>query len=94
MVKTKNKQKQNKTKKKPTNKLRGNRKSESTKEFRGMIVNMMQNSGNKMEAPINRIKEHIEKIQRMFNKDLEEKKNRQSAVNHTITKKKHVRENP
>ena len=37
-----------------------------------MIVNMMQNSGNKMEAPINRIKEHIEKIQRMFNKDLEE----------------------
>ena len=67
-----NKQQKKTNQKKPTNKLRGNKKSESTKEFRGMIVNMMQNSGNKMEAPINRIKEHIEKIQRMFNKDLEE----------------------
>ena len=53
----------------------------------------MQNPGNKMKAPINRMKEQIEKIQKMFNKDLEEIKNRQSAVKKTITKKKtHYRE--
>ena len=40
------------------------------KEFRVMIVNMIQNLGNRMEA-------RIEKIQEMFNKDLEELKNRQ-----------------
>jgi len=58
-----------------------------------MIVNVMQNPGNKMKAPINRMKEQIEKIQKMFNKDLEEIKNRQSAVKKTITKKKtHYRE--
>ena len=41
-----------------------------------------------MEAQINRIEAWIEKIQEMFNKDLEEIKNRQSAMNNTITKKK------
>ena len=40
------------------------------KEFRVMIVNMIQNLGNRMEA-------RIEKIQEMFNKDLEELKNKQ-----------------
>ena len=40
------------------------------KEFRVMIVKMIQNLGNRMEA-------RIEKIQEMFNKDLEELKNKQ-----------------
>ena len=40
------------------------------KEFRVMIVKVIQNLGNRMEA-------RIEKIQEMFNKDLEELKNKQ-----------------
>ena len=40
------------------------------KEFRVMIVKMIQNLGNRMEA-------WIEKIQEKFNKDLEELKNKQ-----------------
>ena len=40
------------------------------KEFRVMIVKMIQNLGNSMEA-------WIEKIQEMFNKDLEELKKKQ-----------------
>ena len=40
------------------------------KEFRIMIVKMMQNLGNRMEA-------RIEKIQEMFTKDLEELKKKQ-----------------
>ena len=40
------------------------------KEFRIMIVKMIKNLGNRMEA-------RIEKIQEMFNKDLEELKNKQ-----------------
>ena len=45
--------------------------SRPEKEFRVMIVKMIQNLGNRMEA-------RIEKIQEMFNKDLEELKNKQS----------------
>ena len=44
------------------------------KEFRIMIVKMIQNLGNRMEA-------QIEKIQEMFNKDLEELKNKQTEMN-------------
>ena len=40
------------------------------KEFRVMIVKMIQNYGNRMEA-------QTEKIQEMFNKELEELKNKQ-----------------
>ena len=40
------------------------------KEFSVMIVKMIQNLGNRMEA-------QIEKIQEMFKKDLEELKNKQ-----------------
>ena len=43
------------------------------KEFRVMIVKMIQNLGNKMEA-------QIEKIQEMFNKHLEELKNKQRGT--------------
>ena len=44
----------------------------SEKEFRIMIVQMIQNLENKMELQINRLKTRIEKMQQMFNKDLEE----------------------
>ena len=40
------------------------------REFKVMIVKMIQNLGNRMEA-------QIEKIQEIFNKDLEELKNKQ-----------------
>ena len=42
------------------------------KEFRIMIVEMIQNLENKMELQINRLETSIEKMQEMFNKDLEE----------------------
>ena len=43
------------------------------KEFRVMIVKMIQNLGNRME-----------KIQETFNKDLEEIKSKQTMMNNTI----------
>ena len=42
------------------------------KEFRIMIVKMIQNLENKMELQINRLETRIEKMHEMFNKDLEE----------------------
>ena len=42
------------------------------KEFRIMIVKMMQNLENKMKLQINSLELRIEKMQEMFNKDLEE----------------------
>ena len=44
------------------------------KEFQIMIVNMIQNLENKMELQINTLEMRIEKMQEMFNKDLEERK--------------------
>ena len=54
------------------------------KEFRIMIVKMIQNPENKMELHINRLETRIEKIQEMFNKDLEEIKKSQSIINNAI----------
>ena len=42
------------------------------KEFQIMIVKMIQNLENKMESRINSLETRIEKMQEMFNKDLEE----------------------
>ena len=42
------------------------------KEFRIMIIKMIQNLENKMELQINSLETKIEKMQVMFNKDLEE----------------------
>ena len=42
------------------------------KEFRLMIGRMIQYLENKMELQINRLETRIEKMQEMFNKDLEE----------------------
>ena len=47
------------------------------KEFRIMIVKMIQNRGNRME-----------KIQETFNKDLEELKSKQTVRNYTINENK------
>ena len=55
------------------------------KEFRIMIGKMMQNLENKMELKIKRLKARIEKMQEMFNKDLEEIKKCQSIMNNAIT---------
>ena len=55
------------------------------KEFRIMIVKMIQNLENKMELQINRLETRIEKMQEMFNKDLEEIKNRQSIMSNATT---------
>ena len=46
-----------------------------------MIVNMIQNLENKMELQINSLEAWIEKMQEMFNKDLEEIKKSQSIMN-------------
>ena len=50
----------------------------SEKEFR-MIVKMIQNLESKMELQINRLETRIEKMQEMFNKDLEENFKSQST---------------
>ena len=42
------------------------------KEFQIMIVKMTQNLENKMESQINSLETRIEKMQEMFNEDLEE----------------------
>ena len=47
------------------------------KEFRVMIVKMIQNFGNRME-----------KIKETFNKDLEELKSKQTMMNNTINETK------
>ena len=49
-----------------------------------MIVKMTQNLENKMELQINSLETRIEKMQEMFNKDLEEVKKNQSIMNNEI----------
>ena len=49
------------------------------KEFRIIIVKMIQGLGKRREAK-------IEKMEEMFNKDLEELKNKQTEMNNTILK--------
>ena len=55
------------------------------KEFRIMIVKIIQNLENKMELQINSLETRIEKMQEMFNKDLEEIKKSQLIMNNAIT---------
>ena len=54
------------------------------KEFRIMIVKMIQNLENKMELQINSLETRIEKMQEKFNEDLEEIKKSQSIMNNAI----------
>ena len=60
------------------------------KEFRIMIGRMTQNLEDKMELQINRLETRIEKIQEMFNKDLEEIKKSQSMMNNAINEIKNT----
>ena len=55
------------------------------KQFRIMIVKLIQNLENKMELQINRLETRIEKMQEKFNKDLEEIKMTQSIMDNAIT---------
>ena len=59
--------------------------SPTEKEFRILIVKMMQNFENKIEIQVNSLETRIEKMQEMFNKDLEEIKKSQSIMNNAIT---------
>ena len=54
------------------------------KEFRIMIVKMIQKIGNKMELQINSLETRIENIQEKFNKDLEKIKKSQYIINNAI----------
>ena len=58
------------------------------KEFRIMIVKIIQNLENKMELQINSLETRIEKVREMFNKDLEEIFKSQSIMNNAITEVK------
>ena len=51
------------------------------KECRIMIIKRIQNLENKMELQINSLETRIEKMQEMFNKDLEEIKKKESIKN-------------
>ena len=62
------------------------------KEFRIMIIKMIQNLENKMELQINSLETKIEKIQEMFNKDLEEIKRSQLKMNNAINEIKNTLE--
>ena len=55
------------------------------KEFRVMIAKMIHNLRNRMQAS-------TEKIKEIFNKDLEELKNKQTQMNNTITEMKNTLE--
>ena len=55
------------------------------KGFRTMIVKMIQNLENQTGLQINRLEKRIEKMQEIFNKDLEEIKKSQSIMNNAIT---------
>ena len=57
-----------------------------------MIVKMIQNLEHKTELQINSLETRIEKMQEMFNKDLEETKKSQSIMNNAITEIKNTLE--
>ena len=58
------------------------------KEIRIMIVKRIQNLENKIELQTHRLETRIEKMQEMFNKDLEEIKRSQSIMNNAIMRSK------
>ena len=49
-----------------------------------MIVKMIQNLENKLELQINSLETRMEKMQEMFNKDLEEIKKSQYIMNNAL----------
>ena len=75
----------NQTKEEETGNLPG-------KEFRIMIIKMIQYIENKMELQINSLETKIEKMQEMFNEDLEEIKKSQLKMNNAINEIKNTLE--
>ena len=57
-----------------------------------MIIKMIQNLENKTELQINSLETKIEKMQEMFNKDLEEMKKSQLKMNNAINEIKNTLE--
>ena len=53
-----------------------------------MIVKMIQNLENKMELQVNNLETRIEKMQEMFNKDLEEIEKSQLIMNNAKLRSK------
>ena len=74
------------------NQTRGGDRSLPEKEFRIIIVKMIQNLENKMELQINSLETRIEKVQEMFNKDIEEIKKSQYIMNNAINEIKNTLE--
>ena len=62
------------------------------KEFRILIVQMIQNLENKVDLQTNRLETRVENMQEMFNKDLEEIKKSQSIMKNEITEIKRTLE--
>ena len=62
------------------------------KEFRIKIIKIIQNIENKMELQINNLETRIEKMQEMFNKDLDEIKKSQLKMNNAINETKNTLE--
>ena len=60
------------------------------KEFKIMIIKMIQNLENKMELQMNSLETKIEKMQEMFNKDLEEIKKSQLKMNNVRSLRQHI----
>ena len=76
----------------PTNSNKRGGDREPEKEFRIMIIKMIQNLKNKIELQINNLETRIEKMQEMFNKDLEEIKKSQLKMNNAINEIKNTLE--
>ena len=57
-----------------------------------MIVKMIQNLENKMELQINSLETKIERMQEMYNKDIEEIKKSRSIMNNAINEIKNTLE--
>ena len=62
------------------------------KEFRIMIVKLIQNLEIKMQSQINNLETRIEKMQERFNKNLEEIKKNQYIINNAINEIKNTLE--
>ena len=63
------------------------------KEFRIMIVKMIQDLGKRMEAKIEKMQEMFNKdVEELKNKHVEELKNKQTEMNNTITEMKNTLE--
>ena len=64
------------------------------KEFKIITIKMIQNLENKMDLQISRLETTIEKMQKMFNKALEETMTSQTIMNNAITEIKALWKEP